>query len=414
MTDASINWNFARTPGWIDPRATLSRASVGRSINRIGKLEARPANSGRWRFNPVTGLGEGLLIESQRTNLLLRSEEFDNASWTKTSLTATADSVAAPDGTTTADTLAATGAGGNVAQAVTITAGRGIAFSVFARAGTAPFVALKLSDGGNTVECWFNLATGAVASNTAGAGSLVYSAKDIIDHGGGWYRCVVMVLTSAVTTITATISPAAADNTAAANADSIYAWGAQFEAAAISTNATSYIPTTSATVTRSLDRLTIPIDTRWYNNSAGTMVFDYVMQTLSPFGSAENLYLGEIATDVNNRIVVLRSSSTLNTLVGAFLAGGVFVQTLTQTCTFTTGARLRAAIAWESNSVAFTVNGAAPSTGSTYTPLTPVTLAIGTAAYATATGTAAFGACSAFQYYPRRLSNADLQSLTSA
>lgn len=412
MTDASLSWNFARTPGWIDPRATFARASVGRGINRIGRLEARPANAGRWRFNPVTGLSEGLLIESQRTNLLLRSEEFDNASWTKTNLTVTANSVVAPDGTTTADTLAATGAGGNVAQAVTITAGRGVAFSVFARAGTASFVALKLSDGGNTVECWFNLATGATASNTAGAGSLVYSAKDIIAHGGGWHRCVVMVLTSAVTTITATISPAAADAAASANTDTIYAWGAHLEAPATSSNATSYIPTTSATVTRSPDYLTIPTDTRWYNASAGTVVWDGVMQTLSPVGNAEIVTLWNLSVDDNNQIFVTRSGNA--TLRATSLAAGVST-TLTQSATLTTGARVRAALAWAAGDLAFSVGGAAPTTSAVGALPTAAThFALGNRAYSPVSSQGCFAAVSAVQYFPRRLSNADLQSLTSA
>ena len=46
-----------------------------------------PANTARYRFHPVTGLSEGLLVEAQRTNLLLRSEEFENAVWTATNLT---------------------------------------------------------------------------------------------------------------------------------------------------------------------------------------------------------------------------------------------------------------------------------------------------------------------------------------
>jgi len=411
MTDASLSFAFARAPGWIDPRATLARASVGRAIGRTGLLEIRPANAGRWRFNPITGLCEGLLIESQRTNLLLRSEEFDNASWTKTSLTVTANSTAAPDGATTADTLAATGAGGNVAQAVTITAGRGIAVSVYAKAGTASFVSLKLSDGGNTVECWFNLATGATGSNTAGAGSLVYSAKDIIDHGGGWYRCVLMALSSAVTTITATISPAASDAAAAANTDTVYAWGAQLEAPSTSSNATSYIPTTSATVTRSPDYLTIPTDTRWYNAQAGTIVWDGVMQTLSPVGNAEAVVLWELSLDANNRIYIQRSANA--TLLATSVAAGVST-TLAQAATLTTGARVRAALAWASNDIAFTVGGAAPTTtGSAALPSAASHLSIGNRAYSVASVLGCFAAVAAVQHFPRRLSNADLQSLTS-
>jgi hypothetical protein len=409
-TEPSINWNFARAPLDIDARATFARASVGRGIDRLGRLEARPANGGRWRFNPATRLCEGLLIESQRTNLALRSEEFDNASWTKTDITVTADSVAAPDGTTTADTLAATAVDANAAQAVTITAGRGVAFAVWLRAGATSFAALKLSAGGNTVECWFNLSTGATATNTAGASSLLYSSKDIIDHGGGWYRCILMVLTSAVTTITASISPAAADNTAAADTDSVYAWGAQIEAAATSTNPTSYIPTTTATVTRSADYLTIPTDGRWYSSSAGTLYWEGVMQTLSPVGNAEIVNLLDLSADADNEIRVTRTSNAV--LTATITAAGV-ATALAQSATLTAGARVRAAVAWANNDIAFTVNGAAPSTStSAALPSAATTLAVGNRGYSVASSLGAFAAVRAIQYYPRRLSGADLITLT--
>jgi len=69
--EPAVAWNFACTPDWIDPRASFSRASIGRTHNRIGTLVAVPANAPRPRFHLVTGVSEGLLIEPQRTKLLL-------------------------------------------------------------------------------------------------------------------------------------------------------------------------------------------------------------------------------------------------------------------------------------------------------------------------------------------------------
>ncbi len=48
------------------------------------------------------------------TNQCIRSEEFDNASWTKTNVTVTANQAVAPDGATTMDSLQSTVAGGFV------------------------------------------------------------------------------------------------------------------------------------------------------------------------------------------------------------------------------------------------------------------------------------------------------------
>ena len=52
-------------------------------------------------------------------NLLLNSESFDTASWAKTTTTVAANSIAAPNGTTTADTLTAAGANSTTLQSYT-------------------------------------------------------------------------------------------------------------------------------------------------------------------------------------------------------------------------------------------------------------------------------------------------------
>jgi hypothetical protein len=55
-------------------------------------------------------------------NLLLASEQLDTSSWTKTSATIAANSIAAPDNAITADTIAASGANGTVLQSYTAVA----------------------------------------------------------------------------------------------------------------------------------------------------------------------------------------------------------------------------------------------------------------------------------------------------
>lgn len=68
-----------------------------------------------------TFVGSNGLIQNspQSRNVLLYTQEFDNAAWVKSSVTPTANSVDAPDGTMTADTLTATGANGTTLQTYT-------------------------------------------------------------------------------------------------------------------------------------------------------------------------------------------------------------------------------------------------------------------------------------------------------
>jgi hypothetical protein len=81
------------------------------------------------------------LIEKVRTNLILQSQTFDNASWNKlNSATVTANTSVAPDGTTTADTLTlTTNISSSIAQAITTISE--LTFSVYAKvaSGTKNF-----------------------------------------------------------------------------------------------------------------------------------------------------------------------------------------------------------------------------------------------------------------------------------
>lgn len=413
-----INWQFHKAPRWIDPRASFVRASVARAPNRLGVLSAVPANVARFQFNPVTRLCEGLLVEPQRTNLLLRSEELDNAAWTATGLTVAANAATAPDGTTTADNLVVTALNGSLAQAVTITAGRGIGYSFHARANASGFVLLQLSDGTNAVQCWYNLAAGTVGTNTAGAATCVFSQKSIEDLGGGIYRCGLEVVTNTSTVFVATISPAAADNAAPAVGNSCYAWGGQFEADAALTNVTSYIPTAGASATRSADNLILPVTTAQVPLDRGTMVFEFTQRLIPPVNGGQSVVLGGIgnASGFTDFLYVSRSGATS---VGATYSSTNNPGTPTipnKTIAFVPGQIYRVGVSWSANRVAITVDGAAITAGSAnIVPMTQVgRIAVGCAPWsASSASTLSNVVHRAFQYAPHTVTDAVLQQLTA-
>jgi hypothetical protein len=87
----------------------------------------------------AAGVAQGIKPEMARTNLILRSQEIDNASWTKTATTVTANAATAPDGTTTADKLLSDGSalglkGAQSANATTVN-GSVYTLSVFIKGG---------------------------------------------------------------------------------------------------------------------------------------------------------------------------------------------------------------------------------------------------------------------------------------
>lgn len=91
--------------------------------------------------------GGGIENEGASTNLAIRSAEFDHAAWTATNVTVTANTTAAPDGTTTADTLQSTSAGGFVESTAAAIVGTNGAASLWVRtvSGTQA-MAIRLRD----------------------------------------------------------------------------------------------------------------------------------------------------------------------------------------------------------------------------------------------------------------------------
>jgi hypothetical protein len=195
--------------------------------NYIPVLQTAAANVARFDHNPVTGESLGLLIEEQRANLVLQSEDF-TTTWAATRATVGANSVVAPTGALTADRLIDNTDNNThfVSQNVT-TSAVAMTFSVFAKASGRSFVYLSINDSGNVARTtFFNLSTGAVGTTGTGI------TASIVPVGNGWYRCIVTVAAAFAGTNPCVIGVASADNTAsyAGNGfDGVAIWGAQVE-----------------------------------------------------------------------------------------------------------------------------------------------------------------------------------------
>lgn len=403
----ALLFRFAETQNFVDPRITFTRATTGTYIDRVGVLKTAPAGVPRWASHPVNGRPQGVLVESAATNLALYSQEFDNAAWTKTSASISANSAVAPDGTTTADTITVSGASGNANQAVTITAGNAVTVSCYFKQLTSGFARLRITDGSNSVAAWFNLATGAVGSASAGAVTCIYSAHSIEALASGWYRCQLTVATATSTAFTVHVSAAAADSTEPANADSVYAWGAQIEERGTSSAASSYAATTSASVTRNGDAVMIPTNTSWFNAAEGTMLLEWVGRPAPLSG-----VYGGVANTFNDHIYLWRASSTQ--LAYVVSAGGVAQVQIMLSHTNADGTTYRAALAWKDNDFAACINGGTVGTDTAGTvPTGLARLAVGNAPWSSGGGTQPRVPFRAAAYWPRRLSDAVLQTLTA-
>ena len=278
-------------------------ATVGEYIPTTSAINSAP----RFDHNPTTGESLGLLVEEARTNLQLRSEEFDNTgTWSRTGLsTVTANTAVAPNGSTTADALvedASTGTHRVFYSTPSLAASTSYSLSVYVKASTRTIVRVEVRDSvGAFAAQDFNLITQAITSAGSGTGA-------ITALGDGWFRCTITGTSSVLgglgTVLIYSMQVVGnATYTGTNGTSAILLWGAQLEAGAFPT---SYIPTTTATVTRAADVASITGTnfSSWYNQTEGTIFTEAisVATNTNVFSISDN--------STNNRIQLETGSNT--------------------------------------------------------------------------------------------------------
>ena len=333
--------------------AQLEQSStVGEYIPTTSTINSAP----RFDHNPTTGESLGLLVEEARTNLALRSEEFSAATWVKTSSTVTANTGSAPDGTTTADTFTRTTTGPNYVTQNFTKAASAIQYtcSVFAKQSVGNFCAIRLQGTyPSRVDVVFNLSSATISTAATAFGSFTGPSASITPYANGWYRLTVTGTSDA--TIGLAIHASFNSNGAVIDGnDSVsnsagLLWGAQLEAGAF---ATSYIPTTTATVTRAADVASITGTnfSSWYNQTEGTMFVEYnrpvTVTGLRSMAATSN-------GGFENRTTFRSDSATVLTI---FAVDGSVGQA-TFNLTSISGANNKAAVAYQVNNYNAASNG---------------------------------------------------------
>jgi len=397
--------NFLETSS-LDSRITFTRGSTATFTGSNGLIQSAAINTPRFDYDPVTLASKGLLIEEQRTNLVLRSEEFDTASWAKNNGTVTANTIASPDGTTNADAFIENTAASvfhSMSQTLTKAASSiQYAASVYVK-DKGRLVSFNIQSGSsNGVTGRVNPATGAVVQNAAAFGTgWTAGTITIANVGGGWYR---VVLTATSDTLTSLQIQVSLNNgtTSVYTGDGVsgaFLYGAQVEAGAF---ATSYIPTVAATVTRSADIATMSGTnfSSWYNQSEGTIFAS--VDTVAPTGSPV-LSFQDGAGAATNRQQMNIYSSFSATVVSNVTQSNIGTNTNTSP---------KLVYAYKANDFAACANGAAVATDTSGT--VPTTLAYATLGkWDFGSAASLNGHLRAITYYPQRLPNATLQALTA-
>lgn len=224
--------------------ATFTRSTIATYIDKSGVLQTATVNEPRFER-------DGLLMEGQSTNLYTYSEQWGAGS----RVTMTNNSGDSPRGDKTMALMVEDTAGSEhytQDRNVVLTAGTTYCYSVFVKAHTSSRLLYLRVASGSTSGIFFDPVAGAFVGNAVGS-QFIDRGFDVLSNGV--YR-VWMTFTAAVSQSTVCRLQLAKDGVTASytgdGVSGLYIWGAQLEALP---NATSYIPTAAATVTRGNDQL---------------------------------------------------------------------------------------------------------------------------------------------------------------
>lgn len=225
------------------PGSTYTRAGSATALTSAGLVQTFAANEPQ-------RTDRGLALEPAATNLLVRSQEFENASWVNTNATVSANATPAPDGTTTADKLIADLVDGQHRNNQTPTSSAGTqTLSVFGKPSGYKFVTLRIGSAGGGVI--FNTEAGVIVGAEAG------TTPSILAAASGFYRCAAAITGNAANAIARiNTSPTTNITFAGDNVSGSFLWQAQLELGSV---ATSPIVTTTAQASRSLPVFTEPV-----------------------------------------------------------------------------------------------------------------------------------------------------------
>ena len=340
----SVNKVYSVLPSNGDGDFYHSRSSIATRVNKDGLIES-VGYAPRLDYTGNVDCPH-LLLEPNRTNILLYSEDISNSAWTTfaSGETIVSDSVISPNGTQTADTLEGDGSATNVyiRQNITLNTSVDYTFSVFAKKGTNNFIALSAEGftGVTNTLVFFDLDNGTVTSGTA----------DIEDYGNGWFRCSYKVTIGTDGTGRFLVFAAyngttrAFPSTLEANGQNIYLWGAQAEQGSY---ATSYIPTLqNQAETRTADICNNAGTSAEFNDSEGVLFAEVEF--------LDNVTTGYISVSdgtADNRCIIY---SAANQIVVATKSGG---SGISKSATGTPTNLNKIAVAYSSSGSKFFLNG---------------------------------------------------------
>lgn len=407
----SLNLNFARSKT-LDPRITFSRTSTATRVNEQGLIEVVSADIPRFDHKYENGVIKslGLLVEESRQNLWNNSNDF--TVWTKQTNNsgvvgiAITNSTTSPDGTLNACRYFVQTAGGTFYSLYRglagISSNTSYCYSVFAKAGEISNLGLVVFDNTGTAGVGFNLSTGTVGVPYNNANTTVGAGTTITNYGNGWYRCSIVFSS----TLSGNNFQFKIDLSTTTVNQGIFIYGAQFEQGAFPT---SYIPTLGSTATRNPDNVSMTGDnfSDWYNQSEGTVYCNAIPN--ATIGIARILWSISNNTFNNSNYVTMPEASG-NINFQQFNNGSNQTVITISELNPIQAIKYKSAYVIKQNDRQLALNGVLSSQNTTSTPPIVDRMYIGSSW--SGSGNYFGGHISQLTYYPRRLTNDQLQNLT--
>lgn len=376
------------------------------------------AYSPRFDHDPVTLACKGLLIEEARSNSVLNSNLYLTS--TPTNITATTITGTSVTGSSQIRELSLTSSGLFTGVQANLTGvGTGDkTLSVFIKKPTsnaAPYFTIGFASSGSQyagIQLTMSGASPVVSVTSAPASGFSVASSSIQAFPNGWYR-VSVVVSGVPSSCFTTLYPSNAvwngtsdirQTLVASGTNLIYIFGAQVE---LGSFPTSYIPTTTAALTRSADvcSITGANFTNIYNNSSGTFISDSMIANLI----GDNRGIAQIDSGTSDNVIRHQYSSSIggfNTLLRA----NVDTPTILSAATGAVSTIQKRATAYVGTSFTSATNGGSVTTATRTFPVGLNTLRIGSIS---AGSLVLNGHIARIQYFKKRLPNAKLQSLTT-
>ena len=388
---------------------SFTRASIGTYYNSTGTLQTATANTPRFDYAPGTHTAKGILIEESRKNSLRNSTMQGVVAGTPGTLPTYWGPGGSGIGTLTQQIIGTGTENGMTYVDIRISGTTSTATYLLYMDNTAYIAA-------TSGQVWTSSVYSKLVAGTTNNVSMRFDIYERNSGGSSIINSQTALSTTGTltrTTLTRTLNNA---STAYVIADigfyftvgqpvdiTIRIAAPQLEQGAFPT---SFIPTTNASLTRTIESLTIPTG-GWFDSGNGTVFTQASLPYLG--GTAYPGIMGLDDGSSNNAIEFLINDATNDYTSTNYYVGGTFIGSAASTSAYTANSILKMAAAYKNNDSRGSING---NIGS---QLNSITIpAFSTFRIGARRGNSAplNGWISKVKYYPSRVPDTQLQSLT--